>query len=196
MSTRATPDPAVPNAGTASFRTELLRQCPALQRYARQLTRNSADACDLLQATVERALAAAARYRSGSNLGGWLRCIMRNLFRDHCRHRARLRALSTFEVDNLVAPEQRTPTLPDVLPQTEIDAAIDGLRPFHREIVHLAYRQRLSQRAIAERLRIPLATAGVRLWRAKAHVRRVLEAKWSGIVGGQLARVAGARQAG
>jgi RNA polymerase sigma-70 factor, ECF subfamily len=180
------------NIQDETFRTELVRQRPALCERARRLSRNAADAGDLVQDTLVRALRAAHQFKPGTNLGAWLNCIMRNLFVERCRSRGRVRVLNPRELDSLSAHEARTITLADLVPQSAINAAIDGLRPFHRDIVRLAYFEQLTQRAIAERLHIPQSTAGVRLYRAKAKIRSALEAKWGWILPGQKALPAGA----
>jgi RNA polymerase sigma-70 factor (ECF subfamily) len=49
--------------------------------YARNLTRNAVDAEDLLQATVARALGRADLFRPDTNITGWLKTMMVNLWR-------------------------------------------------------------------------------------------------------------------
>jgi RNA polymerase sigma-70 factor, ECF subfamily len=50
-----------------------------LYSYALILTRNHADAEDLVQETYVRALQAMGRLRAGSNMKGWLFTILRNI---------------------------------------------------------------------------------------------------------------------
>ena len=64
---------------------------PTLQRFAHSLTRNSADADDLLQDTMERALARSHQFEAGTNLKAWMFTIMRNRFFTECRRRQRVR---------------------------------------------------------------------------------------------------------
>ena len=51
-----------------------------MSRYARYLTRGEADADDLLQDTLLRCWAARHSFQTGTNLGAWIRIVMRNGF--------------------------------------------------------------------------------------------------------------------
>ncbi len=56
------------------------RHTARLYRSAFGMTRNAADAEDLVQETFAKAFAAAGRFRPGTNLAGWLYRIMFNTF--------------------------------------------------------------------------------------------------------------------
>jgi RNA polymerase sigma-70 factor, ECF subfamily len=72
--------PAVPGTGLV-WTSELVRRHAAgLHPAAYRMTRNHADAEDLVQETFAKALAASGRLQPGSNLGGWLQAIMTNTF--------------------------------------------------------------------------------------------------------------------
>lgn len=157
---------------------EMVAQYATLRKRARQLTSNAADAADLVQDTLVLAMKAFRKFKRGANLRAWLHRIMHNVFVDRCRSRKRARGFHPGELDMLMAPVVVVPTMADVIPQSAIEAAIDDLQPFHREIFRLAYLDHVPHREIARRLGIPQATTGVRLWRAKNKVRHILEAKW------------------
>jgi RNA polymerase sigma-70 factor, ECF subfamily len=76
-------------AGTGLVWTsELVRRHAAgLYPAAYRMTRNPADAEDLVQETFAKALAASGRLQPGSNLGAWLQAIMTNTFISWCRRR-------------------------------------------------------------------------------------------------------------
>jgi RNA polymerase sigma-70 factor (ECF subfamily) len=164
------------------FAVELARQHAALRQRALQLTRNLPDADDLVQETIERAIRAAWQFKTGSNLTAWIAQIMRNIFIDRCRESMRMQALSVLDLERLPANDPKTPTLPDLIPVGAVDVAIEELEPLHRQIVHLAYRERLNHRDIAKQLKIPISTAGVRLWRARRRLRTALERQWGWMV--------------
>ncbi len=59
---------------------ELVTHLPAMRAFALSLTRNSAQADDLVQDTVVRAWTNLDKFQVGSNLRAWLFTILRNIF--------------------------------------------------------------------------------------------------------------------
>lgn len=73
---------------SATFTTaELSDALPALRRFAFSLTRNEDDADDLVQDSVERALAKAHYFEAGTNLKSWLFTLCKRLFLNQMRRR-------------------------------------------------------------------------------------------------------------
>ena len=81
-------------------RKELGQFIPRLRRFALALTRSPADADDLVQSTLERALACLEQWEAGTRLDSWLYRIAQNLWIDQ-RRAARLRG-STESTDTLM----------------------------------------------------------------------------------------------
>lgn len=73
--------------GSLNWQTELTDLIPQLRRYALSLTRSADAADDLLQSTLERALAKRHLFKPGTNLTGWIFRICRNLWIDQVRKR-------------------------------------------------------------------------------------------------------------
>src|SRR5881628_2708422 len=73
----------------SSFEDQLAALLPRLRRFAHALSRNPADADDLTQATIERALRSRGQWEPGTRLDSWLYRIMRNLWIDTVRSRGR-----------------------------------------------------------------------------------------------------------
>ena len=71
------------------FEDELVALLPRLRRFAHGLSRTAADADDLTQATIERALRSKAQWQPGTRLDSWTYRIMRNLWIDTARSRSR-----------------------------------------------------------------------------------------------------------
>jgi RNA polymerase sigma-70 factor (ECF subfamily) len=163
------------------FTRRVVDETAMLVRHATRLTRDSADASDLVQDTVERALRRAQAFRAGSNLRAWLLTILTNLFIDRCRRRDRDSRLDSVDEDQLAAPERD-----DVVPawanlgQDEVRAALAELEPAFREPYQLHALEHLSYQEVALRLRIPVATVGTRLSRARQRLRALLQAKLRG----------------
>ena len=76
-------------ATTLEFNQMLLNNADFLKPFAITLTRDQEQAKDLLQETMYRALANKEKYHSGTNIKAWLYTIMRNIFINHYRRRAK-----------------------------------------------------------------------------------------------------------
>lgn len=145
----------------------------ALRAAALRLSKNEAEADDLLQDTLERALGAMHTFRPGANERAWLMSILNNLFLDRCRRQARQGTRVELEADGL-AEAPRDPEAPWArLCSTEIGRAIDRLDPLFRE-PYQRHAAGESYEEISAALRIPRATVGTRLLRARRQLRRLL----------------------
>jgi RNA polymerase sigma-70 factor (ECF subfamily) len=112
-------------------------------------------------------------FTTGTDAAAWLHRVMRNLFIDNCRSRRATVALVDAPAS---ADEQLGPC--DFLTVEDIRLAMRTLRPHDRHIVELAYFERLSYREIAARLSLSEKTTGTRLFRARARLKRPLEAAY------------------
>ncbi len=73
----------------AAFEQEALALVDRLYATAIRLTRNDADAQDLVQDTYLRAFRSAAQFEAGTNLRGWMFTILHNTFLNQRRDRGR-----------------------------------------------------------------------------------------------------------
>ena len=175
-----------------SFLDQLVELRRPLYQRALFLAQDRTTAEDLIQETMEKAMHARHRFQAGSNLGGWLFSIMRNLFIDGRRRRAvqgRLeqRAYGLLPSDDSTLVEDPPPgdlpcPLLDLIAVDDVLAVVATLAPAQRDIFTLAYLDHLTYREIARRLGIPVSTTGTRLLRVRAKVRArleaVIEARW------------------
>jgi RNA polymerase sigma-70 factor (ECF subfamily) len=129
-----------------------------------------AEAEDLVQNTLERALSHADRFQHGTNLGAWLRRIMSNLMVDDWR-RSRHHFSCLADDVPAPAPEPR-PAWHDVDVES-VWAAVEALPPRLRRAFQM-HTAGASYAEIARQLGIPTATVGTRLVRARLHLRRTL----------------------
>jgi RNA polymerase sigma factor (sigma-70 family) len=74
---------------TVEFNQILLRNADFLRPFAITLTRDQETAKDLMQETLFRALANKEKYNVGTNIKAWLYTIMRNIFINNYRRRAK-----------------------------------------------------------------------------------------------------------
>lgn len=148
------------------------QQIPALRRYAYGLTRNSADADDLVQACLERAISRRELLRSESAVRPWLFRILSNLFVNQIR-----RARSRPEVVGIDVPDiagcdgdpERAAELREVLD------AVGGLEPDRRTVLLLVSVEGFSYAEAAEMTGVPIGTVMSRLAWGRAELRQKLD---------------------
>lgn len=174
---RHRPSPAPADKDT--FAEDVLGFLEPLYAAAVRLTRDRADAEDLLQDTVLKALRASDRFARGTNLRAWLYTILRNTWRNRRRDRAR----APVEVDSERVEASHLPAGEGVgaspeallLRETlddELQAALDGLPEAFREAVWLRDVEEFSYAEIAEMLGVPPGTVMSRISRGR---RQLLE---------------------
>lgn len=157
-----------------SFQTEMLALLPRLRRMARVLAWEPADADDLTQLTVERALARRDQWRPDSKLDSWMFRIMRNAWIDEARTRQRRgRILAPPELGELAA-DPTAPSLDARLGASAVERALNDLPEDQRTAVALVLIEGLSYQEAADCLDIPMGTLTSRLARGRATLQTVL----------------------
>jgi RNA polymerase sigma-70 factor (ECF subfamily) len=163
---------------TADFEREALASLDSLYRTALRLSRNRADAEDLVQDTYLKAFRAADRFEPGTNLRAWLFTILHNTAKNRVRDRARDRVESDSEAVDRAAdtpppaslgPGADTPEtllLRDTL-APDLQAAIDALPEAFREAVWLRDVEEFSYAEIATMLDVPMGTVMSRISRGR-----------------------------
>lgn len=146
-----------------------------LRRFALWLTRDSAAADDLVQATVERALARSGQRRADENRRAWLFTILYRLFLDgKRRERLHARWLAWFARSDEDDPLSGDDTERLVLAQADLQA-FARLPTQQRALLLLVSVEGLSYKEAAEALAIPIGTVMSRLSRARAALRELTE---------------------
>ena len=147
-----------------AVREGLIPLLPRLRRLARALAGQVADADDLVQVALERALARAAQWRPDAALDRWVFAIARNAWRDELRARGRSQHLfAPEEAGEMAADRAAQPAQ-----QLELAMALAALPPDHREVVALVLVEGMSYGEAAELLEVPVGTVTSRLARARA----------------------------
>jgi len=140
---------------------------PRLRRFAHGLSQNSADADDLTQMTVERALCARDQWAPGTRLDSWLYRIMRNLWIDTVRARGRKAVFEAPpEAGESIGFDPR-PGVEAAIDLGRVTAAMDRLPDEQREVVALILIEGLGYRETAELLDLPIGTVSSRLVRGR-----------------------------
>src|SRR5437588_1259349 len=186
--------PAEAEAGSReSFAQEAIGYLDTLYRGALRLTRDPAQAEDLVQDTYVRALRYQASYQVGTNMKAWLFAIMRNLFWDRFKggrpEDVSLDGDGEFALyDTLKDPTAKPEAeVLDRIAAEEVVGAVERLPELHREVVLLVDVEGFSYREAADVLGVPIGTVMSRLHRARRQLQKSLSdyARESGIVNGQ-----------
>ena len=143
----------------------MLALLPRLRRFATGLARNPADADDLCQTTIERALRSRSQWQEGTRLDSWIYRIMRNIWIDEARARTR-RGKTFVDADQGLdvgaggGQEERVQL-------NQVDRALATLPDEQREAVLLVMVEGYTYREAAEIVDCPVGTLNSRLVRGR-----------------------------
>ena len=157
-----------------AFERELTGLLPRLRRFAHALSRNAADADDLTQATVERALRSRGQWQPGTRLDSWLYRIMRNLWIDTARSRMRKEKHEAPEEEAQFVGEDPREALEASLELKRAMAAMQRLPGEQREVVALILIEGFGYREASEMLDLPIGTVSSRLVRGRTALLEML----------------------
>src|SRR5215203_485316 len=143
----------------------------ALYRYAYRLSGSSADAEDLTQEAIGKALAHLPQLREPERAKAWLFRILRNLYLHKVRDEKRHRVVPLDAVGDL--PGRDADETPEIDP-ARLQKALDELEEGFRTPLILFYFEEFSYRDIAEQMDLPIGTVMSRLARAKGYLRAKL----------------------
>lgn len=181
-------------ADADEFASEALGYLEPLYATALRLTRNRADAEDLVQDTFVKAFRFTDKFEPGSNLKAWLFTILHNTWRNQRRDASR----DTVEVDSDRVEQAAARDGPAAFDTPErilmratldadLQAALDGLPDAFREAVWLRDVEEFSYAEMADMLGIPIGTVMSRISRG----RRLLFERLSAAGRGARAELAG-----
>ena len=166
--------------------TDLLCFINGLYGYAMAITRNRADAEDLVQETYVRAIRGKETLRAGSNVKSWLFTILRNIHLNQLRKQRTAPRVLEIDADestaNIVVETSADP-LAHYVRKTEREwlmEAIEQLPAEFREIIVLREFEDLSYVEIAGILNCPVGTVMSRLARARSRLRTLLSGQAAG----------------
>jgi RNA polymerase sigma-70 factor (ECF subfamily) len=174
-------------ADQATFTAQAMEYMPSLYSAALRMTRNAADAEDLVQETYLRAYRGFGSFQEGTNLKAWLYRILTNTFIN--RYRAAQRRPDETDLEEVEdfylyrrlgglegarASRSAEDELLDVLTEGEVREAVESLPEQFRLAVLLADVEGFSYKEIAEILDIPIGTVMSRLHRGRRALQKRL----------------------
>ena len=174
-------------ADQAEFAELAMEHMPSLYSAALRMTRNPADAEDLVQETYLKAYRAFGSFQAGTNLKAWLYRILTNTFIN--TYRARKRRPEQTELDDVedlylyrrlggleaaAAGRSAEEEVLDHFTETDVKEALESLPEQFRMAVLLADVEGFSYKEIAEILDVPIGTVMSRLHRGRKALQKAL----------------------
>ena len=162
-------------ADADAFGTEVLRYLEPLYATALRLTRNRADAEDLVQDTLVKAFRFSSKFEPGTNLRAWLSTILHNTWRNRLREAGRQAVdVDSSRVEEAEASADGTSgaeTPEQLLLRSTLDAdlraALDELPDVFRQAVWLRDVEEFTYGEIAQMLGVPIGTVMSRISRGR-----------------------------
>ena len=177
------PDPSVLRA---LFEEQAIPFMDQLYAAAMRMTRNPADAGDLVQETYAKAYAAFAQFEQGTNLKAWLYRILTNTFINSYRKNQRspyqgtIDELEDWQLGSAESITQGRSTRSaeaeaiDHLPDSDVKEALQAIPEDFRLAVYLADVEGFSYQEIADIMKTPVGTVMSRLHRGRRLLRDLL----------------------
>jgi RNA polymerase sigma factor (sigma-70 family) len=164
---------------SADFEQLALPLFPSLYNHAHWLTRNHAEAEDLVQETFSKALRAFDTFQPGTNFKAWIFRILRNTFLTTRTGIAASRTVFLEDHPDTLDTAAAGPTPEDNLirldNQAALHTALEQLQPQLREALLLSDVEEIKYKDIALILDIPIGTVMSRISRARRTLRQLLQ---------------------
>ncbi|WP_238364484.1 RNA polymerase sigma factor [Mesobacterium pallidum] len=155
----------------ADPRDEILDHLPSLRAFAMSLTRNSAQADDLVQDSIEKAWKNIDKFQVGTNMRAWLFTILRNTFYSHRRKAKR----EVADVDGIMAESlSEKPGHDGRLAMNDFEKAFAQLPDEQREALILVGATGFAYEEAAEMCGVAVGTIKSRINRGRAKLTELM----------------------
>ena len=171
---------------SARFADEAVPLRDIMYRHAFRMSRNHADAEDLVQETMMKAYAGFHSFRRDTNIQAWLlRILINSYISDYRKKRRQPMQYSTEEVTEQRLADTYTRSAPaglrsaedqalDCLPDNDIKSAMQALPRQFRDVVYYADVEGLRYQEIAAITNTTTGTVASQLHRGRRQLRRLL----------------------
>jgi RNA polymerase sigma-70 factor (ECF subfamily) len=182
----ATDEASAPADRRTLFESQALQYMDQLYAAAMRLTRNPADAADLVQETYVKAYQAFGQFQQGTNLKAWLYRIQTNTFINNYRKNQRnpyqgtIDDLEDWQLGGAESVTRATSTRSaeaeaiDHLPDSAVKDALQAIPEDFRMAVYFADVEGFSYQEIADIMKTPVGTVMSRLHRGRRMLRDLL----------------------
>jgi RNA polymerase sigma-70 factor, ECF subfamily len=200
--TRMTAVKSVEAELSARFEREAVPLHNILYRNAFRMSRNHADAEDLVQETMMKAYAGFHSFQRNTNMQAWLlRILVNSYISDYRKKRRQPLQYSTEEVTEQRLVDTYTRCAPaglrsaedqalDSLPDNDIKSAMQALPQQFRHVVYYADVEGLRYQQIAAITNTPTGTVASQLHRGRRQLRRLLDGGAGGVGTGTISATA------
>jgi RNA polymerase sigma-70 factor (ECF subfamily) len=170
---------AVQQGDAESFKVLMERYEPKMSRYARRFLFQGDDAKDLVQEVFIKAYVNIRSFDVGRRFSPWIYRIAHNEFVNAVKKKQKERDnVTIFDFDvlfpHLIAKETSDGGITQQELKKMLDSSLNKLSPKYKEPLVLYYFEDMDYKAIADILRIPVSTVGVRLQRGKAMLKKMV----------------------
>ena len=168
---------------TTEFYNRFDQMTSLLQSFAYSLTKNTEEAKDLFQETAYRALTNRDKFRIGTNFKAWLFTIMKNIFINNYRKKAKANTIMD-STENLYYLNSGSVVISNKaesnIMMKELTKMIEGLDDSIK-IPFLMHYQGFKYQEIADQLSLPLGTVKSRIFFARKELKDIIGKRYSNL---------------
>ena len=171
---------AVQRGNADAFKVIMERYEAKMVRYARRFLFRGDDVNDVVQEVFIKAYVNIRSFDASRRFSPWLYRIAHNEFVNAVKKKQKERDnVTIFDFDVLfphpIAKETADGSFAQHELKTMLDGSLDQLSPKYKDPLVLYYFEEMDYKAIADILRIPVSTVGVRLQRGRAMLKKLVK---------------------